>query len=485
MNAIQRNVVTEIEQAVAQRIGIPRYNLWFARNTRFTVRDGMVIVGVPNRHFEEWLSRTFGSAVEAAAEEVLGEAVTVRFQIDPELFQQARREQSEAAQATIAISSTVDAQTEEGLATQPEPTTEKSAAPRKGKGERPASRGRRWHSLADFVVGPCNRLAHAGALSVIEEPGDTANPLVLHGPVGTGKTHLLEAIYLGLRRTRPDWRILYMTSEDFVNRFLAAVRTGKMGVLRRQLRETDVLLVDDLHFLSSKKATLEELLHTFDSLLAEGRQMVFTADCHPRLDENYPPELVDRLLGGGIWGLQPPDPETREAILRRKAGTLNLQLSEEVVGFLASHLRGNIRELEGALNSLRHYSRITRRTIDVPMVREALAELLRHAIRVLQAEDVDAAVCRALRIEPGLMQGSGRAWSVSHPRMLAMFLCRKHTAASHADIGKYFGGRNHSTVVAAEKKVRQWLSDDEELALGERKVRVRELVARIERELQR
>ncbi len=474
MNAIHLNVVTELEQAVARRIGLPRYNLWFVRNTRFLVRDGQVVVGVPNRHFEEWLGRTFGADVEAAAAEVLGTAVTVTFKIDPELFQQARREQAGVAEAASPAEPT--SVPEEVPAPQPE---------RQEKSAESAARSRRWHRLADFVVGACNRVAHAAALSAIEEPGDSCNPLVLHGPVGTGKTHLLEAVYLGLRKARPGWRVLFVSSEDFMNRFLGAVRAGKMGALRRQLRACDALLMDDLHFLASKKATLEELLHTFDVLLAEGRQMVFTCDCHPRLDEAYPPELVDRLLGGGVWGLQPPDVETRREILRRKAALLNLRMADEVLTFLAGQLRGNVRELEGALNSLRHFSRITNRVIDVGLVREALAELLRHAIRVLQPEDVDGAVCRALRLESGLMQGAGRAWAVSHPRMLAMYLCRKHTAASHADIGKHFGGRNHSTVVAAEKKVRQWLAEDADLALGERKVRVRELVERIERELQR
>jgi len=485
MNAIQTDVLTELEQAVIRRIGVPRYNLWFAGKTRLAVRDGAVVIGVPNRHFEEWLARTFGDAVEAAAAEVLGGEPAVRFSIDPALFQQARREQAEAAEVPVLKHPAADAQAAdvpEDAVPEPPPA---ASGPGTKKAEPSPARGRRWRRLADFVVGACNRVAHAAALAAVDEPGDGSNPLVLHGPVGTGKTHLLEGIYLGLRKARPGWRVLFLSSEEFMNRFLAAVRAGKMGQLRRQLRAADALLIDDLHFLASKKATLEELLHTFDALQNEGRQMVFTCDCHPRLDEDYPPEMADRLLGGGVWGLQPPDAESRLEILRRKATLLSLRINDEVLRFLAGHLRGNVRELEGALNSLRHFSRITNRVIDVALAREALAELLRHAIRVLQPEDVDAAVCRALRLEAGLMQGSGRAWAVSHPRMLAMFLCRKHTAASHADIGKHFGGRNHSTVVAAEKKVRQWLADNDDLALGERKVGVRELVERIERELQR
>src|SRR5262249_50298755 len=175
---------------------------------------------------------------------------------------------------------------------------------------------RRWHRLNDFVVGPCNRVAHASALSVVEAPGDGPNPLVLHGPVGTGKTHLLEGIYAGLRRANPSWRVFYVTAEDFTNRFVQAMRLGKLGAFRKQFRECDALLVDDLHFLATKRATQEEFLHTFDALQADGRQMVLTCDCHPRLADDFTPELTDRLLGGAVWGLTPPDADTRLAILR-------------------------------------------------------------------------------------------------------------------------------------------------------------------------
>jgi chromosomal replication initiator protein len=329
-------------------------------------------------------------------------------------------------------------------------------------------------------------VAYAAAQSVVEAPGEGANPIVLHGPVGTGKTHLLEGIYAGLRRAHPDWRVLYLTSEDFTNRFVQSMRLSKLAGFRKQFRECDALLVDDLHFLASKKATQTEFLHTFDALQADGRQMVLTCDCHPRLADDFTPELTDRLLGGVVWGLTPPDAATRLEILRNKALPKDEKpLPDEVLRFLAGQLRGNVRELEGALHSVRHYSRVTGRLVDVPLVREALADLLRHAVRVVQLADIDHAVCAVLRLDNGTLQSKGRAWAVSHPRMVAMFLARRHTAASFSDIGKHFGGRNHSTAVAAEKKVRQWLDADAELALGQRRIRVRELLDHIERDLLR
>jgi chromosomal replication initiator protein len=310
--------------------------------------------------------------------------------------------------------------------------------------------------------------------------------LVLHGPVGTGKTHLLEGTYAGLRKARPDWRVCFVTAEDFTNRFVQGMRLGKLGAFRKHFRECDALLMDDLHFLASKRATQEEFLHTCDALLAEGRPLVVTCDCHPKLADDFGPELTDRLLGGAVWGLTPPDADTRLAILRAKAlRTGEVPVPEEVLKLLATELRGNVRELEGALHSVRHYSRVAGRAVDLALAREALAELLRHSVRVVQLADVGRAVCRVLRLEAGALQTKGRAWSVSHPRMLAMYLARKHTAAAYSEIGQFFGGRNHSTAVAAEKKVRQWLRDDSELALGERRQRVREVVELAERELQR
>jgi chromosomal replication initiator protein len=481
LSNIVREVLADLGQAIVGRIGLPRWNLWFEGHTCFRWDGEAVTVGVPNRHFEEWLQKTFSGAIAAAAEEALGRPVPVRFHIDPELFQAARREQAAASEKGKAEPAPQPAPARKNEREDEEAARQKPAP----AAARTAARSRRWRRLEEFVVGPCNRVAHASAQSVIEEPGECVNPLVIYGPVGTGKTHLLEGIYVGLRRVHPDWHVLYVTSEDFTNRFIQASRLGKMSGFRRQFRDCDALLVDDLHFLATKKATQEEFLHTFDALLSDGRQMVLTCDCHPRLADDFTPELADRLLGGAVWSLTPPDAATRLDILRVKAAQSGLVFSDEVLRFLAAQLRGNVRELEGALNGIRHYARVTGKPLTIPLVREALADLLRHAVRVLQIADVDQAVCKALRLAAGALQEKGRAWAVSHPRMLAMYLARKHTAASYSEIGKHFGGRNHSTSVAAEKKVRQWLQEDAELSLGERRVRVREVIERVERELLR
>ena len=476
----ERDVVASLGQLIAKRVGEKRYDLWFAKNTKLSWDDNELVVGVPNRFFQEWLQSTFGEHLRAAACALLGRPMQVRFAIDPELFQAARRAQEQAGAlkepGQEASAAAPDCPVQNLQADAPQLDPKRASAPKPQ---------RRWHRLNDFIVGPCNRVAYASAVSVVESPGESANPLVLHGPVGTGKTHLLEGIYAGLRRQHPDWRVCYATSEDFTNRFVQAMRLSKLGGFRKHFRECDALLLDDLHFLASKPATQEEFLHTFDALAANNKQLVLACDCHPRLADELAPELVDRLLGGAVWGLAPPDCGSRLDILRAKAVRSELLIPEAVLRHIAELLRGNVRELEGALHSIRHLSKVSGRAIDLPLAREALGDLLRHAIRIAQLPDVDRAICQVLRLKDGSLQTKDRSWAVSHPRMLAMFVARKHTGSSYSEIGRHFGGRNHATVVAAEKKVRHWLKQNGELSVGEQRLRVRDVVDLVERTLSR
>jgi chromosomal replication initiator protein len=509
-----------LADAVSARVGAARFGLWFAGHSRFVVLGHEVVVVVRNQHSQDWLEHTFGSAVREATVEVCGAGTPVRWVIDPAIFDA----ESNVERGLRNVESKPEPKIEAKPGPQPRLAGTRSGAssavpeiriphsefrnsqtdlfgdpvpPAKQKGKRPdaatetlsqpmtgAKTGRRWKLLHEFVVGSCNRVAHASALSVIEDPGEGANPLVIHGPVGTGKTHLLEGIFAGLKR-QSDQRPVYTTAEEFTTRFVAASQHGKMSAFRRQFRECTTLLLDDLHFLATKKATQAEFLHTFDALISDGRQVVVTTDCHPRLADELMPELVDRLLGGAVWSLQPPDPETRLEILRKKATGANPAIPEPVLKMLAASLRGNVRELEGAINSVKHFAKVTGRPVDQGVVREALGDLLRHAVRTVSVVDVDATVCSVLRLGSGTLQSKSRAWAVTHPRMIAIFLCRKHTAATYGEVSKHFGAKTHSTAVAAEKKVRAWIEKDASVTIGDRSWRVKELIDRIERDLQR
>jgi chromosomal replication initiator protein len=477
-----------LEKALVDCIGSQRFQLWFKNRTTFVLDGDALVVGIPNLHLQEWLKKEYTEPLRAAALSVLNRSVEIRFRVDAELFRANRQEQQRADGRIPPPESPKPPSTQRTLFDE----IENRLARRRARLEQPK---RRWRNLGEFVVGPCNRVAFAAAMSTAEEPGQGANPLVVHGPVGTGKTHLLEGIYAGIRRRYPQQRVVYVTAEDFTNRFVASVRFGKQSAFRKNFRSCDVLLIDDVHFLARKRATQEEFLHTLDALLDDGRQVALSCDCHPRLNDDFQPELLDRLLGGAIWGLLPPDADTRLAFLRsqtipeRKKPVENgalaqrVPIPDEVLAFLAQKLRGNIRELEGALHSIRHFSRVTNRQIDLVLAREALGDLLRHAVRTVRVADVDEAVCGTLQLPSGTLQSKQRNWSVSHPRMLAIYLCRKHTAASFGEISKHFGSKSHSTTVAAEKKIRQSLEGNGQLTAAGREWPVRELIERIERKL--
>jgi chromosomal replication initiator protein len=479
-----------LEELIASQIGATSYSMWFSGHTRLTIRDRQVTIGVPNRHFQEYLSKKFGSAVEAATREICGPGYAVKFVIDPELFRAARTAQEEA-KAIVAAEQKQKAAADFVLPPVPRRPSYNTAKKKKSAAAGPTlfpnpgqdsnHSHRRWRDLKHFVTGPCNRVAHAAAVSVVEDPAQGANPLTIFGTVGTGKTHLLEGIYGGLRRRFNGWLVRYVTAEDFTNRFVLAMKHGKLNGFRRWFRDCDCLLLDNLHFLAGKKSTIEEFKHTFDVLIAAGKQIVVTTDCHPRLAEDLHPEVADRLLGGTVWGLQPPDAKTRLEILRAKAGEKPPTIPDDVLHDLAQRLRGNVRELEGAVNNLRHYAKLEGQPISRALAAEALGDLLRHAAKIVSLEDIDAAVCKTMKLKPGALQSEVRSWSVSHPRMVAVFLARKHTSASYSEIGRHFGGRNHSTAVANEKKVRQWLEEDAVLTGGTKACKVREIIEAAER----
>jgi chromosomal replication initiator protein len=485
--------VARLETAVRERIGAARFQMWFRTRTTFAATRGGVTVHVPDDAFRDWLEDRFGDAVREAAAQVLGGSPAVRFEVSPERF---------GEDGPVAVKGPEPLATKAPL---PKPRAtlfgdELPPPPKPSRGRKakavdaepkpasepepvrpPPRNARRWRALSDFVVGPCNRLAHASVQSILEGGDDAPNPLVIHGPVGTGKTHLLESLFAGLRAGRGD-KPVYVTAEEFTTRFVQASRFEKHETFRRQFRDTAALLLDDLHFLASKPGTQREFLQTLDALVADGRQVVVTMDCHPRLSDDLLPELTDRLLGGGVWGLLPPDDDTRLRVLRAKA-TGTPAIPDAVLKLVAKGLRGNVRELEGAVNTLRHYARVTGKPVDAALAREALGDLLRHSVRGVTVANVDAAVVAVLGLPGGALQSKARSWAVTHPRAIATYLSRKHTAATYGEIAKHFGVKTHSTAVAAEKRVNGWLAAGTEVAVGDRRWPVRELLEKVEREL--
>lgn len=461
------------EAAVAAAIGMQRYELWFRAHVLFRITDADILLTARSAHLLDWLTNTFADDLARVAAETFGKPIPVRYEVNPAAF---------ATETATEPADKLPPGPQSNLFGE---TIHPPAVPKKPRSTEPKP-GRRFRSLTDFVVGNCNRVAHAAAQTVVDEQHPTANPLVLYGPVGVGKSHLLEGIYLGLRKAHPEAKPCFVTAEDFTSRAVQAMRFGKMTAFRTRFREPAALIVDDLHFLAKKTATQEEFLHTFDALIADGKPVVVSIDCHPRLADELMPELVDRLLGGSVCSLMPPDDETRLALLKAKANAVGpFAFPGDVIAFLAKHLRGNVRELEGAITAIRHYARVSNRPIDAGLVRDAVGDLLRHAVRGVSLADVDAAVCRTLHLPAGTLQSSSKAWNVTHPRMAAIYLARKHTAATFGEIAKHFGIKQHSSAVAAEKRVRKWLANNERVNVGESDWPADDLLARIERELGR
>ena len=355
-------------------------------------------------------------------------------------------------------------------------STTTTAAPRK------PTMPRRLHRFDEFVVGSSNRLAYASALGCTERLGGIS-PLVLHGPTGVGKTHLLEAIVDTARRAHPEIETALISAEQFTTAFLEALNGTGLPSFRRKFRGLHLLAVDDIQFLAGKKATLVELVHTLDALQRDGKQIIFTADRSPAELAFLGPELRNRLLGGLVVGLESPDMQTRVGITGRMAARLGLELPHDVREFVAARFTNHARELSGALKRLLAAGRAYERRIDLALAQQTLADLMHQQQKSVRLADIDKAVRDVFGLESEALQSPRKGKEVSHPRMLAMWLARKYTRAALSEIGRFFGGRSHSTVISAQKKVDVWMARGEPLPTPGGDCRFEDALRRVEQAL--
>lgn len=472
----QGNVESTLRAAVAERLGEGRFGLWFGEGVRLGVADDALEVGVPNAFFREWIQGHFASNLIEAAEAVTGRTLRLTFHVADEaeprvgnLIEPPPAEERRQPGKTVP------------LAPAPEPASQPSERDRDR--DRPRNQARPPRRLDDFVTGPCNRLSHAAAVEMVQTLGTSFNPLVVHAGVGLGKTHLLEGIGHAMRTRSPGSRVIQGTAEAFTNGFLDAMRSGSLGSFRSRYRKADALIVDDVHFLAAKRATQDEFLHTFNALIAEGVPIVVAADQHPRRIARLTDELATRFLGGMVVKLDAPSPDTRAAILKAKAAARGVDVPDAVIGYIAEHIRSSVRELEGALHSLIAHAVLTGKRLDLALAKTALRDTIRHTAAAVGLRDVERAVCQLFELDGETLKSNSRARALSYPRMLAMYLARKHTGAAYSEIGRHFGGRNHSTVISAEKKVLGWLRDEEHSALLAGFETVADILAALERSL--
>jgi chromosomal replication initiator protein len=395
-------------------------------------------VGVPNEFTKSWIEGHFGSLLDAAAAE-------------HELVVELRVALSEAAAAAHARPEPPGDVVASGPLTQ-------RASPRLDARLNPR------YTFDVFVIGPSNRFAHAAALAVAESPAQAYNPLFIHGSTGLGKTHLLQAVGQYVLQQHPPLHVRYVTTETLMNEFVDALREKKVVAFKHRYRTADVLLVDDIQFLEGKENLQEEFFHTFNSLYEAGKQIVIACDRAPKKLATLEERLRTRFEWGLTTDVQPPDLETRIAILRKKVITEDLRIDDpEVLTFIADRVTTNIRELEGALTRVIAYASLTGRPISAEVAQEVLKDLFPGgASRPITIEQIQAAVCEAFRVSLAELKGDKRSQDIVYPRQVAMYLARELTDLSLPKIGAKFGGRDHSTVIHAKDKISKLLVEDRE-----------------------
>ena len=402
------------------------YDTWFTPIHLERIEDSTAQLGVPNKFFGDWLSQHYGTLLaEAVSASRGGEETAITFVI----FHKQATRQTENSGSTAATSrqNTV-ARAKRGIQLNPK------------------------YTFKNFVVGAGNQFSHAACMAVAEQPAKAYNPLFIYGETGLGKTHLLNAIgnYVA---ERTDLQIAYLTTEQFTNEVINSIRYDKMMDLRKRYRHIDMLMIDDIQFLAGKERTQEEFFHTFNALYEAHKQLVLSSDRFPKDMPDIEERLRSRFEWGLIADLQPPDVETRIAILRKKSEDEGVTLPEDVIQFLATTMKSNIRELEGSLVRLGAYASLTGQTITLEMAKSVLRDLIGTKKKIVSMDDIQETVGARFHVKIADLKSRRRSKTLVHPRQIAMYLCRELTDSSYPEIGRQFGGKDHTTIIHACKQV--------------------------------
>jgi chromosomal replication initiator protein len=462
------DIVALIQAGIAEKLGPQRYKVWFKNATQFAVADGHLKISVPNAFICGWIERNFSEAIQEAAQQVVGPECRLSFSVDPRLLQALKKHQ---------LNSQADFIAKNPERVMREYKRQGAPPPRKLRGR-----------FEDFVAGSTNELALSVVRRVADRAPDACSPVFIHGGSGLGKTHLLHALGNELAEKYPACRWAYVTGDEFTNEFVLAIRSGQIESFRQRYRNLDVLIIDDVHFLANKKATQEELLHTFNTIDAQRKHIVLASDSHPKLIGQFSEQLLNRFVAGMVVKVDMPDFHMRCEILRRRALAITPRsIPEDVIAYIAEHLRANVRELEGALLKLVMFSSVARQPITLSLARRALAEHLHRTQRVLGIEEIDQTVATYFGLTPADLHTSRKTRTIALARGIAMYLARKHTDMSFPEIGRFMGNKNHSTVILANRKIEKLVKADERVRrqtpAGAREERLLEVIAKLEEQL--
>jgi len=421
VTSVWQEALSYIQAKVPKQV----YDTWFTPVHLERIEESTAQIGVPNKFFGDWLNQHYGSLLAEAVSNARGGGdLAVTFVV----FQRQAARQPENPLTTQAGRTGVPVRPKRGAQLNPK------------------------YTFKNFVVGAGNQFAHAACMAVAEQPAKAYNPLFIYGGVGLGKTHLLNAIANHVAE-RTDLRIAYLTTEQFTNEVINSIRYDKMMDLRKRYRHIDMLMIDDIQFLAGKERTQEEFFHTFNSLYEAHKQIVLSSDRFPKDMPDIEERLRSRFEWGLIADLQPPDVETRIAILRKKSEDEGVTLPEDVIQFLSTTMKSNIRELEGSLVRLGAYASLTGQTITLDMAKNVLRDLIGDKKKIVSMEDIQEAVSARFHVKIADLKSRRRSKTLVHPRQIAMYLCRELTDASYPEIGRHFGGKDHTTIIHACRQI--------------------------------
>jgi len=416
-------------ESVSHKVPPAAFDSWLRPCRLLAVEGDHLRIGAPNPFSRDWLAQHHLDALQHAAQEVVGGHPRV----------------------TIVVDETAVAES----APAPMPTRAGGTGTAEGLNPR--------YTFDAFVVGSSNQFAQAACQAVAELPSRAYNPLFIYGGVGLGKTHLLHAVGHQSVRLFPGMAVVYISSERFTNELINAIRYDRTAEFRARYRTIDLLLIDDIQFISGKERTQEEFFHTFNDLYESRKQIIVSSDCSPK----EIPEIEERLRSRFEWGLiadiQPPDFETRVAILKKKAALERVRLTDDVAYLIASRVKSNIRELEGSLTRMIAFCALTGREMSVDLTQEVLGELWGEEEKIITIEQIQRKVCDLFGIRLSDLKAKTRTKAIAFPRQIAMYLARQLTHASLAEVGRAFGGKDHTTVLHAVDKVQTLLQEDPKL----------------------
>jgi chromosomal replication initiator protein len=422
----------ELLENLQGKLNRQTFDTWLKPTQQASHEQGVLSVWVPSPVFASWIDKHFRDEIHQTLVELHQENCEVRFVHPDESGRQAARP------SPVLVST---------------PWVTSLSTGNGGNGRMETSINPRY-TFDNFVVSSCNQFAHAASRAVAEQPSKSYNPLYLYGGVGLGKTHLMHAIGNALELNHLALRILYLSTERFMNELINAIRFEKTLDFKVKYRNVDVLLIDDIQFLAGKERTQEEFFHTFNDLYQAEKQIILTSDCTPREIPTLEERLRSRFECGLIADLQPPDLETKIAILRKKAEVEGISLPQDVALFIASKNRSNIRELEGALIRILAYSSLTGRNIDLELAKETLKDIFKEEHRTITTDSIQKYVANYYQLKPNEIKEKNNALSVAFPRQVAMYLCKHLTELSLPEIGRRFGGKHHSTVLHSIRKIK-------------------------------